>query len=157
ASERGEMLHHLGDLVLEQAEMLAETEVRDNGKLMTEMLAQTRYIGQWFRYFGGLADKIEGGVIPIDKPDMLNFTRREPLGVVAAIVPWNSPLLLMTWKIAPALAAGNTVVVKPSEFTSCSTLEFARIVEKSGIPPGVFNVLTGFGSEVGEPLVTHPK
>jgi (Z)-2-((N-methylformamido)methylene)-5-hydroxybutyrolactone dehydrogenase len=157
ASARGQMLYHLGDLVLEQAEMLAEIEVRDNGKLMTEMLAQTRYLGQWFRYFGGLADKIEGSVIPIDKPDMLNFTRREPLGVVAAIVPWNSPLLLMAWKIAPALAAGNTVVVKPSEFTSCSTLEFARIVERSGLPPGVFNVLTGFGSEAGEPMVTHPK
>jgi len=126
--------------------MLAEIEVRDNGKLMTEMHAQTRYLGQWFRYFGGLADKIEGSVIPVDKPDMLNFTRREPLGVVAAIVPWNCPLLLMAWKIAPALAADNTVVVKPSEFTSCSTLEFARIVERSGLPPGVFNVLTGFGS-----------
>lgn len=157
ASARGQMIYRLGDLVIEQAQMLAEIEVRDNGKLMTEMHAQTRYLGQWFRYFGGLADKIEGSVIPVDKPDMLNFTRREPLGVVAAIVPWNSPLLLMAWKIAPALAAGNTVVVKPSEFTSCSTLEFARIVEKAGIPPGVFNVLTGFGNEVGEPLVTHPK
>ncbi|MGD0025933.1 MAG: aldehyde dehydrogenase [Xanthobacteraceae bacterium] len=157
ASARGQLLFRLGDLVSEQAEMLAKIEVRDNGKLMTEMHAQTRYLGQWFRYFGGLADKIEGQVIPVDKPDMLNFTRREPLGVVAAIVPWNSPLLLMAWKIAPALAAGNTVVVKPSEFTSCSTLEFARIVEKAGIPPGVFNVLTGFGAEVGEPLVTHPK
>jgi aldehyde dehydrogenase (NAD+) len=144
ASARGQIIYHLGDLVLEQAEMLAEIEVRDNGKLMTEMLAQTRHLGQSFRYFGGLADKIEGSVIPVDKPDMLNFTRREPLGVVVAIVPWNSPLLLMAWKIAPALAAGDTVVVKPSEFTSCSTLE-SRIVEKSGLPPGVFNVVTGFG------------
>jgi aldehyde dehydrogenase (NAD+) len=124
---------------------------------MTEMHAQTRYLAQWFRYYGGLADKIEGSVIPIDKPDMLNFTRREPLGVVVAIVPWNSPLLLMAWKVAPALAAGNTVIVKPSEFTSCSALEFARLVEKAGFPRGVFNVLTGYGNEVGEHLVKHPK
>ena len=157
ATARGQILHRLGDLVLENAERLAEIEVRDNGKLMAEMLAQCRYICQWFRYFGGLADKIEGSVIPIDKPDVLNFTRREPLGVVAAIVPWNSPLLLMAWKVAPALAAGNTVVVKPSEFTSCSALEFARLAQEAGLPPGVFNVVTGFGAEVGEPLVTHPK
>ncbi len=92
-------------------------------------------------------------VIPIDKPDMFNFTRREPLGVVAAITPWNSPLLLTAWKLAPALAAGNTVVVKPSEFTSCSALEFARLFEQAGFPPGVVNVVTGFGAEIGEPLV----
>jgi (Z)-2-((N-methylformamido)methylene)-5-hydroxybutyrolactone dehydrogenase len=156
-SARGQMLWRLGDLILENAEQLAETEVRDNGKLMVEMLGQVRYVSQWYRYFGGLADKIEGAVIPIDKPEMLNYTRREPLGVVAAVVPWNSPILLMSWKIAPALAAGNTVIVKPSEFTSCSTLAFARLVEAVGIPPGVFNVVTGFGAEVGEPLVSHPK
>jgi aldehyde dehydrogenase (NAD+) len=121
------------------------------------MAVQTRYASHWFRYFGGLADKIEGSVIPIDKPEMLNFTRREPLGVVAAIVPWNSPVLLMSWKIAPALAAGNTVVVKPSEYTSASALEFAKLVRKVGFPAGVFNVVTGFGAEVGEPLATHPK
>jgi (Z)-2-((N-methylformamido)methylene)-5-hydroxybutyrolactone dehydrogenase len=157
ASARGQMIYKLGDLIAEEAQRLAEIEVCDNGKLMTEMYAQTRYLAQWFRYYGGLADKIEGGVIPIDKPDMLNFTRREPLGVIVAIVPWNSPLLLMAWKVAPALAAGNTVVVKPSEFTSCSTLEFARLTEKVGFPPGVFNVVTGFGNEVGERLVSHPK
>jgi aldehyde dehydrogenase (NAD+) len=157
ASARGEILHRLGSLIEERAEPLAEIEVQDNGKLLTEMLAQTRYVAQWYKYFGGLADKIEGSVIPVDKPDMLNFTRREPLGVIAAIVPWNSPILLMSWKVAPALAAGNTVVVKPSEFTSCSTLEFARLIEQAGFPPGVFNVVTGFGSEAGEPLVQHPK
>src|SRR6202007_1717778 len=128
-----------------------------NGKARGEMSVQMRYAAQWYRYFGGLADKIEGAVIPIDKPDMFNFTRREPLGVVAAIIPWNSPLLLMSWKIAPALAAGNTVVVKPSEFTSASALEFANLVERAGFPPGVFNVVTGFGPEVGEPLATHRK
>ncbi len=157
ASARGSLLCKLADLIAENAQALADIEVKDNGKLMAEMGAQTRYAAQWFRYFGGLADKIEGSVIPIDKPDMLNFTRREPLGVVAAIVPWNSPLLLMTWKIAPALAAGNTVVVKPSEFTSASALEFAKLVQKCGFPPGVFNVVTGFGPEAGEPLAVHPK
>jgi aldehyde dehydrogenase (NAD+) len=157
ASARGQLLYRLGDLISENAQALADIEVRDNGKLMAEMSAQLRYASQWYRYFGGLADKIEGSVIPIDKPDMLNFTRREPLGVIAAIVPWNSPLLLMSWKIAPALAAGNTVVVKPSEYTSCSALEFAKLIEKAGFPPGVFNVVTGFGPEVGEPLASHPK
>ena len=99
-------------------------ETRDNGKLITEMRAQVRYMPQWFHYFGGLADKLEGRVIPIDKPGMFNFTREEPLGVVAAITPWNSPLLLAAWKLAPALAAGNTAVWKPSEFSSVSALEF---------------------------------
>jgi (Z)-2-((N-methylformamido)methylene)-5-hydroxybutyrolactone dehydrogenase len=157
ATARGQMLYKLADLIQDNAEHLAGIEVRDNGKLMVEMLAQVRYTAQWYRYFGGLADKIEGAVLPIDKPDVLNFTRREPLGVVVVIVPWNSPLLLMSWKVAPALAAGNTVVVKPSEYTSCSTLEFARLIEQAGFPPGVFNVVTGFGAEVGEALTTHPK
>jgi aldehyde dehydrogenase (NAD+) len=157
ASARGQLLCKLADLIAENAQALADVEVRDNGKLMAEMAVQTRYASHWFRYFGGLADKIEGSVIPIDKPEMLNFTRREPLGVVAAIVPWNSPLLLMSWKVAPALAAGNTIVVKPSEYTSASALEFAKLVQKAGFPPGVFNVVTGFGPEVGEPLATHPK
>jgi aldehyde dehydrogenase (NAD+) len=154
---RGALLFRLAELIAEHAQALAEIEVRDNGKLLAEMSAQMRYLPQWYRYFGGLADKIEGSVIPIDKPDMFNFTRREPLGVIAAITPWNSPLLLMAWKIAPALAAGNTVVVKPSEYTSCSALEFAHLVEQAGFPPGVFNVVTGFGAEAGEPLATHPK
>jgi aldehyde dehydrogenase (NAD+) len=157
ASARGRLLIRLADLIAENAQALADVEVRDNGKLMAEMLGQMRYLPEWYRYFAGLADKIEGSVIPIDKPDVFNFTRREPLGVIAAIVPWNSPLMLMSWKIAPALAAGNTVVVKPSEYTSCSALEFARLVEQAGFPPGAFNVVTGFGAETGEPLATHPK
>jgi acyl-CoA reductase-like NAD-dependent aldehyde dehydrogenase len=156
ATQRGALLRRLGDLIAENAEPLAQTEVRDNGKLISEMLGQTRYVPQWYYYFGGLADKVEGGVLPIDKPGIFNFTRWEPLGVVAAIVPWNSPLLLLNWKLAPALAAGNTVVIKPSEYTSASTLEFGRLVEKAGFPPGVVNIITGFGNEVGEPLVTHP-
>jgi len=153
---RGALLRKLADLIAAEADRLAEIETRDNGKLITEMRTQLRYIPQWFNYFGGLADKIEGRVIPIDKPGMINFTRDEPLGVVAAITPWNSPLMLAAWKLAPALAAGNTVVWKPSEFSSVSALEFGRLFEKAGFPPGVVNIVTGFGSEIGERLVSHP-
>jgi len=157
ASKRGALLRKLGDLITEKSKALAEIEVRDNGKLYAEMSAQTAYMAQWYYYFGGLADKIEGSVIPIDKPDTFNFTRHEPLGVVAMIIPWNSPLLLLAWKLAPALAAGNTVVVKPSEYTSASALEFMKLIEAAGFPPGVVNVVTGFGAEIGTPLVEHPK
>src|ERR671933_796867 len=157
ASARGQLLRRLGDLVARDAERLARVEVTDNGKLISEMLGQLRYIPQWYYYFGGLADKLEGSVIPIDKPDTFNFTRHEPLGVCVAITAWNSPLLLATWKLAPGLAAGNTFVLKPSEFTSASALEFAKLVEEAGFPPGVVNIVTGFGPEVGEPLVTHDK
>jgi (Z)-2-((N-methylformamido)methylene)-5-hydroxybutyrolactone dehydrogenase len=120
------------------------------------MQGQLNYIPQWFYYYGGLADKIQGSTLPLDKKGYFAFTRHEPLGVVAAITPWNSPLLLAAWKIAPALAAGCTLVVKPSEFTSASTLEFAELFEEAGFPPGVFNVVTGYGAEVGTPLVEHP-
>jgi aldehyde dehydrogenase (NAD+) len=157
ASARGAILRKFGDLVAENAERLAQLESTDNGKLISEMRGQLRYIPQWFYYFGGLADKIEGRVIPIDKPGVFNFTREEPLGVVAAITPWNSPLMLATWKLAPALAAGNTVVWKPSEFSSVSAFAFAELFERAGFPPGVVNVVTGFGSEIGEALVTHPR
>ena len=157
ATKRGALLRKLGDLITEHSKALAETEVRDNGKLYAEMSAQTAYMAQWYYYFGGLADKIEGSVIPIDKPDTFNYTRYEPMGVIAMIIPWNSPLLLLAWKLAPALAAGNTVVVKPSEYTSASALEFMKLIEQAGFPPGVVNVVTGFGAEVGAPLVEHPK
>ena len=157
ASARGALLRRLADLIAKDADRFAEVETRDNGKLITEMRTQLRYVPQWFNYFGGLADKIEGRVIPINKPGMLNFTREEPLGVVAAITPWNSPLMLAAWKLAPALAAGNTVVWKPSEFSSVSALEFGRLFEQAGFPPGVVNIVTGFGAEVGERLVSHPK
>src|SRR5271163_500206 len=155
ATARGALLRKLADLIAAEADRLAEIETRDNGKLITEMRTQLRYIPQWFNYYGGLADKIEGRVIPIDKPGVFNFTREEPLGVVAAITPWNSPLLLATWKLAPALAAGNTVVWKPSEFSSVSAFAFGELFEKAGFPPGVVNIITGFGNEVGEPLITH--
>lgn len=155
ASARGHLMRKLGDLIAENAEALAHTEVRDNGKLINEMLGQMKYLPQYFYYFGGLADKIEGAVIPIDKADTFNFTRQEPLGVCVAITPWNSPLLLAANKLAPGLAAGNTFVLKPSEFTSASALEFSKLVEQAGFPPGVVNVVTGYGQEVGEPLVSH--
>jgi acyl-CoA reductase-like NAD-dependent aldehyde dehydrogenase len=155
-TQRGALLRKLGDLVARDAEKLAATEVRDNGKLFAEMRGQLNYIPQWFYYYGGLADKIQGTVIPLDKPGYFNFTRNEPLGVVAVITPWNSPLMLTAWKIAPALAAGCTVVIKPSEFTSASMLEFASLFEEAGFPPGVVNVVTGFGKEVGSPLIEHP-
>jgi acyl-CoA reductase-like NAD-dependent aldehyde dehydrogenase len=155
ATARGALLRRLADLIAAEAERLAEIETTDNGKLIAEMRTQLNYIPQWFHYFGGLADKIEGRVIPIDKPGVFNFTREEPLGVIAAITPWNSPLMLAAWKLAPALAAGNTVVWKPSEFSSVSALAFGELFERAGFPPGVVNIVTGFGNEVGEPLITH--
>jgi aldehyde dehydrogenase (NAD+) len=155
-TQRGLLMHRLGDLIARDAKKLAETEVRDNGKLFAEMQGQLSYIPEWFRYYGGLADKVQGSVLPLDKKGYFAFTRHEPMGVVAAITPWNSPLLLAAWKIAPALAAGCTVVIKPSEFTSASTLELAELFVEAGFPPGVFNVVTGFGSDVGGPLVEHP-
>ncbi|MSR15748.1 MAG: aldehyde dehydrogenase [Gammaproteobacteria bacterium] len=157
ATARGALVHKLGDLIRDSARELAEIEVRDNGKLINEMLGQCNYIPNWYWYYGGLADKIEGSVIPIDKAEVFNYTRHEPLGVVACITPWNSPLLLLSFKLAAALAAGNTVVIKPSEFTSVSTLKLMELVEKAGFPPGVVNVITGFGAEVGSALVEHPR
>jgi len=156
ATQRGALLRRLGDLIARDAARLAEIEVRDNGKLLAEMAAQLNYVPQWFHYYGGLADKIHGRTLPLDKKGYFTFTRNEPLGVVAAITPWNSPLLLASWKVAPALAAGCTVVIKPSEFTSASTLELAGLFDEAGFPPGVFNVVTGFGAEAGSALVEHP-
>ena len=154
---RGKLLVRLADLISSEAERLAAIEVQDNGKLISEMVSQLRYIPEWYRYYGGLADKIEGRVLPIDKVGMHAHTRREPLGVVACITPWNSPLLLLTWKLAPALAAGNTVVIKPSEHASASTLAFVELFDRAGFPPGVVNSLTGLPAEVGVPLTRHPN
>src|SRR5205814_8290017 len=128
---------------------------RDNGKLASEVTAQVRYVGDYFKYYAGLADKVQSVVIPTDKKGVFACTKYEPKGVVAIITPWNSPLTLTSWKLAPALAAGCTVVVKPSEFTSASMLELASLVAEAGIPNGVINVVTGLGPEAGEPLVTH--
>jgi acyl-CoA reductase-like NAD-dependent aldehyde dehydrogenase len=155
-SERGRLLWKLGDLVVEHAPRLAEIEQRDNGKLITEVVAQVRYMGDYFRYYAGLADKVHSDVLPTDKKGVFAYTKYEAKGVVAIITPWNSPLTLTSWKLAPALAAGCTAVVKPSEFTSASMLEFAALFEQAGFPKGVVNVVTGLGPEVGQALVTHP-
>ena len=156
AAERGRLLNAIGTLVSAEAPQLAELEVRDNGKLMAEMLGQVRAMAGWFTYFGGLADKIEGAVTPTDHSGLFHYIRYEPLGVVAAIIPWNAPLLLTAFKLAPALAAGNTIVIKPSEHASASILALADLCERAGIPPGVVNVVTGFATEAGQPLVSHP-
>ena len=153
---RGRLMHRLADLIDAGAERLATLEVNDSGKLFREMIGQLRGLGGWYRYFAGLADKLEGRQIPAPNPDYLVYTRREPIGVVGAITPWNSPLLLMTWKLAPALAAGCTVVVKPSEHSPTSTLGFAALVTEAGFPPGVVNVVTGLSRETGAALAAHP-
>jgi aldehyde dehydrogenase (NAD+) len=155
-SQRGRLLLKLADLVEQNVEALALTETCDNGKVYGDNCMQIRFMAEFYRYFGGLADKIEGSVIPVSTPNVFNFTRYEPLGVVALITPWNSPLSILASKLSTALAAGNTVVIKPSEFTSASTLEFMALVEQAGFPPGVVNVVTGFGNEVGTALVSHP-
>jgi aldehyde dehydrogenase (NAD+) len=154
--ERSALLRRLGDLVGQNAERLAQLEVNDSGKLYREMIGQLNALGSWYHYYAGLADKIEGRQIPSPNPNYLVYTRREPVGVVAAITPWNSPLLLMTWKLAPALAAGCTVVVKPSEHSPASTLGFASLIEEAGFPPGVVNVVTGLSRETGAALAGHP-
>jgi aldehyde dehydrogenase (NAD+) len=155
-TERARLIRRFADVLAENAERLAVIESTDNGKLLREMQGQLKSLPEWYYYFAGAADKLEGETIPSDKPNFLVYTRREPLGVVAAITPWNSPLLLLSFKLAPALAAGCTFVVKPSEQTSASTLEFARLFAQAGFPPGVFNVVTGYGAGTGGPLVRHP-
>ncbi len=156
ASDRGGLLGRLGDLVLENAEELAQAETRDNGKVIGETRNQMRTMAGWYRYYGGLADKVQGDTVPVDEDRFLNYTRFEPVGVCVAVTPWNSPLRLLSWKLAPALSAGNTMVVKPSSNTSTSTLVFMRLVEEAGFPAGVVNVVTGGGGEAGMALVEHP-
>jgi aldehyde dehydrogenase (NAD+) len=138
---RAALMRRLADLVAANADRLARLEVNDSGKLYREMIGQLNGLGGWYQYFAGLADKIEGRQIPSPNPGYLVYTRREPVGVVAAITPWNSPLMLMTWKLAPALAAGCTLVIKPSEHAPVSTLGFAELIEQAGFPPGVVNVV----------------
>ena len=154
--ERAALLRELATLLARDAQALAELETRDNGKLLRETLGQMKALPDWLNYFAGIADKIQGDVIPSDRRNFMVYTRHEPVGVVGAIVPWNSPLLLLMWKLAPALAAGCTLVVKPSDYTPVTALELGRRVLEAGIPAGVFNVVTGFGPEVGQALVSHP-
>ena len=155
-TERARLMRNLADLIAENADDIAVVESTDNGKLIREMGGQLNALPEWYYYFAGAADKIQGETIPSHNPNFFVYTRREPMGVVGAIVPWNSPLLLLTWKLAPALAAGCTFVAKTAEQTPASTLEFAKLFEEAGFPPGVFNVITGYGSTTGAPLVRHP-
>lgn len=156
ATARGRMLARFADLVSEHADDLAAAESRDVGKLLHEARRQLGGLPDWYTYFAGAADKVEGTTIPSDLADFFVYTRREPVGVVAAITPWNSPLQLLAMKIGPALAAGCTVVVKPPEQASVSTLELAPLFLAAGFPPGVVNVVTGTGAPVGESLASHP-
>lgn len=154
---RATLLRKLANKLTEKSAYLAEIETRDNGKLYAETFAQTKYIPQYFYFYAGLGETITGNMMNVDKPNHIAYTQYEPLGVIVAITAWNSPLMLITWKIAPALAAGNTVVIKPSEFTSATAFELAKIAEEVGFPSGVINVISGYGSEIGNALITHPR
>ena len=153
--ERSKFLRNIGNQLRENAEHLGKVETIDTGKLFKEIKSQAIYIAEYYDYYAGLADKVEGTVVPIDKPDMQVITTRIPIGVIAAIIPWNSQMLLTAVKLAPALAMGNTVVIKASELAPVTLLEFAKLVEKSGIPKGVVNVITGLGDPCGKALTTH--
>ncbi|MEQ8666722.1 MAG: aldehyde dehydrogenase [Rhodospirillales bacterium] len=153
---RGKLLYRLADLIEADAETIGRVETKDSGKLAAETVSQTRYVGDYYRYFAGLADKIEGAVLPIDKPEMHVYTRREPIGVVAAIVPWNAQMFLTATKLGPALAAGCTVVLKASEVAPAPMFEFARLIERAGFPPGVVSVITGDAENCAIPLTRHP-
>jgi acyl-CoA reductase-like NAD-dependent aldehyde dehydrogenase len=154
--ERGRLLRKLGDLLAERSEELGRIETVDTGKLLKETRWQAKYIAEFFHYYAGAADKLHGETLPIDKPDMIAMTLREPLGVVAAIVPWNSQLFLSAVKLGPALATGNTIVLKASEHASAPMLEFGRLFEEAGFPPGVVNIVTGHGEPCGRVLTSHP-
>lgn len=155
-SARGKCLARLGDAMAAASEELGRIETRDTGKLFTETAWQAKYIAEYYHFFAGAADKIAGETLPIDKPDMFVFTEREPLGVVAAIIPWNSQQFLAATKVAPALAAGNTIVLKASEHASAPLLALGRLVDAAGIPPGVVNIITGHGEPCGRALTSHP-
>lgn len=155
-AQRGKLLRKVAELLEARGEEIARIESRDNGKLLREMSGQLKVIPEWYHYYAGAADKIFGDVIPNAKPNFISYTVREPLGVVGAIAAWNSPMLFIAMKAAPALAAGCTFVLKPAPQTPVSALEFARLIEEAGFPPGVFNVVTGEGANVGEALVAHP-
>ena len=155
-TERGRCLRNLGDLLAVHSESLGRTESVDTGKMLKETRWQAKYIAEFFHFYAGCADKISGKTLPIDKPDLFVFTNREPLGVVAAIVPWNSQLFLVAVKLGPALAAGNTVVLKASEHASAALLEFGKLIEEAGFPPGVVNIVTGHGEPCGKVLTSHP-
>jgi (Z)-2-((N-methylformamido)methylene)-5-hydroxybutyrolactone dehydrogenase len=155
--ERAAIMRDIATAITANAERLALLEVRDSGKLMREMLGQLNVLGSWYTYYSGLADKLQGKTVPAVAPrTYFGYTTREPVGVVGAITPWNSPLLLLTMKLAPLLAAGCTCVAKPSEHSPASTVAFAEILTEAGLPPGVLNVVTGWDRATGERLAGHP-
>lgn len=156
-SARAELLWRLAELIPEVAEDIARVEARDIGKVIREMRGQITGLRRWYQYYASLAHRLEGQLIPHDSPTIINYTRREPHGVIGIIPAFNSPVLLASWAIGPALAAGNTVVVKPPETASVSTVLFAELFERAGFPPGVVNVVTGYGHEAGDALVAHPQ
>jgi len=153
--QRARLLNKFADLIETNAERIAVTDTKSNGKLLREMFGQMKSIPNWYRYFAGAADKIYGEVIPLEKPSTLNYTLHEPLGVIGIIVPWNSPILVISYSMAPALAAGNTIVLKPSKLAPVSTLELMKLVKESGFPNGVINTITGSGEKAGNALVSH--
>ena len=153
--ERAKYLKEIANQLRENAELLGKIETIDTGKLFKETKTQANYIAEYYDYYAGLADKVEGTVLPIDKPNMQVITTRVPIGVVAAIVPWNSQMLLTAVKLAPALAMGNTIVIKSSELAPATLFEFAKLIEKTGIPKGVVNIITGFGDPCGKALTSH--
>jgi acyl-CoA reductase-like NAD-dependent aldehyde dehydrogenase len=156
ATERGHCLRRLADLLADRSEHLGKIETRDTGKMFKETRWQAKYISEFYHFYAGAADKIHGETLPIDKPDMFVFTNRAPLGVIAAVVPWNSQLFLAAVKIGPALAAGNSVVLKASEHASAAMLEFGAMIAEAGIPDGVVNIVTGHGDPCGKVLTSHP-
>ena len=153
--ERAKYLRLIADQLRSNSEHLGKIETIDTGKLFRETKTQANYIAEYYDYFAGLADKVEGTVVPIDKPDMQVTTTRIPIGVVAAIIPWNSQMLLTAVKLAPALAMGNTIVIKASELAPVTLLEFAKLIDKTGLPKGVINIITGLGEPCGKALTTH--
>ena len=153
---RGKLLYRLADLIEENAEIIGRVESSDSGKLAIETVGQCKYVGDYYRYYAGLADKIEGRVLPIDKPNMHAYTTRRPIGVVAAIVPWNAQMFLTATKLGPALAAGCTVILKASEIAPAPMLEFAKLINQAGFPPGVISVITGDAENCAIPLTQHP-
>ena len=155
-TQRGKLITRWGEKIAQNARMVGSIETTQNGKLLAEMQLQATVAEDWLRYFGGLADKIEGAVIPLARQSILNYTLREPVGVVGVITPWNSPTFITIMAVAPAIAAGNTIVIKPSEITSASAVELAKLAAEAGIPDGVINVVTGM-RETGEALVDHKQ
>ena len=153
--ERARYLRMIGDKLRDNAEHLGKIETIDTGKLYRETYKQANYIAEYYDYYAGLADKVEGSVLPIDKPNIQAITTRIPIGVIAAIVPWNSQMFLTATKLAPALAMGNTVVIKCSELAPATMFEFAKLIEETGIPKGVVNVISGFGEPCGKALTSH--